>query len=85
MNLLLIVGTRPNFIKITQFPRVVRQYPDINLKILHTGQHQDENMSKVFFRQFGFEPVTFLELKTSTPSSNIGEIIIGVEKYVTEF
>ena len=85
MNLLLIVGTRPNFIKITQFPRVVKNYPDITLKILHTGQHHDENMSRIFFRQFGFEPDHFLNLKTNTPASNIGEIIIGIEKYATSF
>ena len=84
-NLLIVVGTRPNFIKITQFPKVVSRYPDINLKILHTGQHQDENMSNVFFRQFDFEPDAYLELKTTTPISNIGEIIIGIEKYVNKF
>ena len=84
-KILVVVGTRPNFIKITQFPRIVSRYPGINLKILHTGQHQDENMSNVFFRQFGFEPDAYLELKTTTPNSNIGEIIIGIEKYVNSF
>lgn len=84
MNLLIVVGTRPNFIKITQFRRVVDDYPDINLKILHTGQHHDENMSRVFFRQFGFEPDHFLQLNASSPTSQIGEIIMGIEAYAAE-
>ncbi len=85
MNILLIVGTRPNFIKITQFPGVVKNYPEINLKILHTGQHHDENMSRIFFRQFGFEPDHFLNLETKTPNANIGEIIIGIEQFVMDY
>lgn len=84
MNILLIVGTRPNFIKITQFPKAVAKYPSINLRILHTGQHHDENMSRVFFRQFGFEPDRFLKLNTKTPNANMGEIMIGVEEYANE-
>ena len=84
MNILLIVGTRPNFIKITQFPGVVANYPDINLNILHTGQHHDENMSRVFFRQFGFEPDHFLKLTTNSPNANMGEIMIGIEEYANK-
>ena len=84
MNILLIVGTRPNFIKITQFPRVVATYPQIKLNILHTGQHHDENMSRVFFRQFGFEPDHFLKLTTNSPNANMGEIMIGIEEYAHE-
>jgi len=82
-NLLLIVGTRPNFIKITQFPRVVMRYSNIKLNILHTGQHHDENMSRVFFKQFGFEPNHYLKLKTQTPNANMGEIMIGIEEYTS--
>jgi len=85
MNILIIVGTRPNFIKITQFPRAAEKYPNLSLKILHTGQHKDENMSKVFFEQFGFKPHEYLELKTTTPNSHIGEIIIGIEKIADQF
>ena len=48
----IIVGTRPNFIKVTQFKRVAKQYPGIEFVILHTGQHFDEKMAAngiVFF------------------------------------
>lgn len=84
MNILLIVGTRPNFIKITQFPKVIAKYPGLNLNILHTGQHHDENMSRVFFRQFGFEPDHFLKLTTTSPNANMAEIMIGIEEYANK-
>ncbi len=48
-KLLTVVGTRPNIIKITQFERVVRQYPQLEHRLLHTGQHYNHNMSDVFF------------------------------------
>ena len=38
------VGTRPNFIKITQLHKYFAKYPSIQHKILHTGQHFDQNM-----------------------------------------
>jgi UDP-N-acetylglucosamine 2-epimerase (non-hydrolysing) len=84
MHILLIVGTRPNFIKITQFPKVIERYPELNLKILHTGQHHDENMSRIFFRQFGFEPDHFLKLSATSANSQMGEIMIGIEAYANK-
>lgn len=51
-KILTVVGTRPNFIKITQFEKAFSPYAEtIEYKLLHTGQHFDENMSKIFFDQ----------------------------------
>lgn len=83
-NLLIIVGTRPNFIKITQFPKVIANNSGINLNVLHTGQHHDTNMSKVFFQQFGFEPDHYLSLESKTPAAAMGEIMIGIEDYANK-
>jgi len=75
-KLWIIVGTRPNFIKITQFKRVVDQkFPDIELKLIHTGQHYDENMAQVFFDQFGLRPDVFLDIKPGHPALQIAEMI----------
>lgn len=73
----IVVGTRPNFIKITQFERVLNSYEDyFELKLIHTGQHYDKNMSDVFFEQFGLrKPDVFLETKGLSPVVQIGEII----------
>ena len=47
-----VVGTRPNFIKITQFEREFLKHVDtFQFDLIHTGQHFDDKMSKVFFQQ----------------------------------
>lgn len=73
----IVVGTRPNFIKITQFEKVFNTYGDMfEFKLIHTGQHYDKNMSDVFFEQFGLrKPDVFLQTKGLSPVVQIGEII----------
>ncbi|MFT5725592.1 MAG: UDP-N-acetylglucosamine 2-epimerase (non-hydrolyzing) [Bacteroidia bacterium] len=73
----IVVGTRPNFIKITQFEKCLNAYGDLfELKLIHTGQHYDANMSDVFFEQFQLrKPDVFLETKGLSPVVQIGEII----------
>lgn len=75
-QIFIIVGTRPNFIKITQFKKVVSQLKnDIIIKIIHTGQHFDERMADVFFSQLQLFPDYFLNIKPNNPNQQIAEII----------
>ena len=63
MNIYILVGTRPNFIKITQFKTLCKKhYNNIKLTIVHTGQHSQENMSGVFFNQFNLIPDYYLNI-----------------------
>ena len=50
-KILICVGTRPNFIKITQFKKIAKTMSGVDIKILHTGQHYDKSMSDVFFQE----------------------------------
>ncbi len=83
-NILILVGTRPNFIKVTQFLRVSKAYNAMTVKIVHTGQHYDKNMADVFFTQFGLEPDYFLNISPASPASQMGEIMIKLEKLIKE-
>jgi len=83
-KILIIVGTRPNFIKVTQFKKVAKNYPDIEVKIAHTGQHYDYKMSQVFFEQFGLQPDYFLEIGAGSPNTQMAEIMLRLEKLITE-
>ena len=83
MRILISVGTRPNFIKVTRFKSVARAL-GLDLEIVHTGQHYDENMAKVFFDQFELRPDRFISLKARGPSAQIGEMIMGLTDVIAE-
>ena len=51
MHLLHVVGARPNFIKLAPVAHCIERTEGLRQTIVHTGQHYDENMSKVFFEQ----------------------------------
>jgi UDP-N-acetylglucosamine 2-epimerase (non-hydrolysing) len=83
-RILIVVGTRPNFIKVTRFLEVAkRDYKHLEIKIAHTGQHFDENMAGIFFKQFNLSPDYFLSIDSKTPVSQMGEIMINLEKLIT--
>ncbi len=84
-KILIVVGTRPNFIKVTQFKKCVSNYPEFNLKIVHTGQHYDAKMADVFFEQFNLIPDFFLNISATSANTQMAEVMIGLEKVCKEF
>jgi len=84
-KILVVVGTRPNFIKVTQFPAEIKKHPRLNCKIVHTGQHFDRNMSDVFFEQFRLQPDIFLNVEAGSPISQMADIMKALEKIVNEY
>lgn len=85
-KLFVIVGTRPNFIKITQFEKELLPYGAFfEYKLIHTGQHFDKNMSQVFFEQLGLrEPDYYLNVRDMDVSTQFGNIIIQLGKIFKE-
>ena len=82
-NILIIIGTRPNFIKVTRFKQVAANYNNINLKIVHTGQHYDATMADVFFKQFNLTPDYFLNVGAGSPNFQIADIMLKLEELIT--
>ena len=64
MKMLTVVGARPQFIKASAVSRAISSSPELNIDevMVHTGQHYDDNMSKIFFDEL--EQTTILELAT---------------------
>lgn len=62
IKVICIVGTRPNFIKIAALMSAFKAEQSIEPVLVHTGQHYDERMSDLFFRQ----------LEISEPDINLG-------------
>jgi UDP-N-acetylglucosamine 2-epimerase (non-hydrolysing) len=85
-KILIVVGTRPNFIKVTQFKKEnVRLGSPFEIKIVHTGQHYDDKMADVFFRQFELTPDYFLHIPAESANTQMAEIMIRLEKVLKEY
>lgn len=82
-KLLIVVGTRPNFIKVTQFKKEAADFNNLDVKIVHTGQHYDEKMADVFFKQFDLQPDYFLNIAPDSPNKQMAEIMIKLENLIT--
>jgi len=82
-KVLVCVGTRPNLIKITRLKECFSKYPELQFKLLHTGQHYDYKMSKVFFEELGIpEPDILFELKRDTAITPIADIMLQFENEI---
>ncbi len=54
-----VLGARPQFIKAAVLSRIIRQRGELQEVIVHTGQHFDDNMSEIFFRELGIPPAAY--------------------------
>jgi len=77
----LIGGVRPNFIKIAALTRAFEK-DNLDYEIIHTGQHYDYNMNRIFFEEFGLkEPIAHLEVGSGEHGEQTGKIMIKLEQY----
>jgi UDP-N-acetylglucosamine 2-epimerase (non-hydrolysing) len=80
MNLVCIVGARPNFMKIAPLLRALEMYPHVKSTLIHTGQHYDENLSDVFFAELGMkQPDISLEVGSGKHGAQTARILERVE------
>lgn len=79
---MVVVGTRPNFIKVTRFKAEAARR-GMEVQLVHTGQHYDDKMSTVFFDQFGLRPDRFLGIPHAGPAAQMGHIMIALQDAAT--
>jgi len=76
-----ILGARPNFIKVAPLTKRVKDYPEFELILIHTGQHFDANMSKIFFDQMGIpEPQIMLHIEAEFHTEKIGKMFSSLKE-----
>ena len=81
MKILSVIGARPQFIKAAAVSRALGTCPGLQDILVHTGQHYDENMSDIFFRQLRIpEPDYNLEVGSGSHAVQTGLMLKGVEE-----
>lgn len=85
MKITLIAGARPNFMKIAPMIRAIENVQkagkQINYRLVHTGQHYDDKLSKIFFQQLEIpEPDINLGAGSGTQAEQTARIMIEFEK-----
>jgi UDP-N-acetylglucosamine 2-epimerase (non-hydrolysing) len=78
----LIVGARPNFMKAAPLLRELKKSGSgFSPRLVHTGQHYDPKMSKLFFDDLGMEPPdVFLGVGSGTHAEQTAKIMVEYEK-----
>ncbi len=81
MKILNVVGARPNFMKIAPIVEEMKKAPDLTGLLVHTGQHYDDGMSDVFFRDLGIPvPGVYLGAGSGTHAGQTARIMVEFEK-----
>jgi len=89
MNITIIAGARPNFMKIAPIIDAIAvkraKGLDLNYRLVHTGQHYDKKMSGDFFEQLGIpEPHANLEAGGGSQAEQTAAIMMRFEKELIE-
>ena len=79
MKIICVVSARPNFMKIAPLMEAFKARTDVQPLLLHTGQHYDDNMSGVFFRELGLPEPDFFLGCSGTGATPIAEMIVKLE------
>jgi UDP-GlcNAc3NAcA epimerase len=85
MKLMLVVGARPQIIKSAPIIREAQSRAEIELQLVHTGQHYDYEMSKIFFNEMLLpDPMINLGVGSGTHAWQTGNMMIKLEKVMID-
>lgn len=87
MKIILLVGTRPNFMKVAPIIRAIGRYnsslssKSIEPVLIHTGQHYDYKMSQIFFEDLKLsEPDIYLGVGSGTHAEQTAKVMMRLER-----
>ena len=81
-----VVGARPNFMKVAPLHKAFRKYGDrVRHLIVHTGQHYDEAMSRIFFGDLELpQPDFYLGVGSGSHAQQTARIMVEFEKVLEQ-
>jgi len=85
MQITIVAGARPNFIKIAPIIKAIvnrkNSGEDISYRLVHTGQHYDKNLSDTFFEELNIpHPDSNLEVKSGSQAVQTAAIMVAFEQ-----
>lgn len=81
LKIALILGARPQIIKSAPFVHLANKDKQTNLTIIHTGQHYDYELTKIFFEKLDLpDPIVNLNVGSGTHAQQTGKMMLRLEK-----
>ncbi len=85
MKIASIVGARPQFIKAAVIGKAIAKRSEAEEIVIHTGQHYDENMSKIFFDELEIKKPDFnLGVGSASHAVQTAKMLIEIEKVLLD-
>jgi len=83
VNVALILGTRPQIIKSMPFIRLSNEDKKVKLSIIHTGQHYNYEMTKIFFEEFDLpEPTVNFNVGSGSQAQQTAKMMTRLEPFL---
>ena len=80
---MLVVGARPNLVKMAPIISALRRDGRLQYQLVHTGQHYDDSMSDIFFRELDLpQPDVNLGVGSGSHAAQTGAVMAGLERLV---
>lgn len=84
MHVMTVLGARPQFIKAAPLCFALRD-AGVDESLVHTGQHYDDRMSEIFFRELGIpEPAVNLGIGSGGHGKQTGAMLAAIEDLLLE-
>lgn len=85
MKIINVASARPNFMKVAPLLEEYKKYDEIEAQLLHTGQHYDYEMSKIFFDELGIpKPDFHLGVGSGTHAEQTAKVMTEFEKVLEQ-
>jgi UDP-N-acetylglucosamine 2-epimerase (non-hydrolysing) len=82
-NIAILVGARPNYMKAFPIYRLLKN--TYNVTLIHSGQHYDQNLKDVFFRDFCMTPDVQFIMEATTEVTQLAETIQKLGNYIAAY
>jgi len=85
MRLTCIAAARPNFMKVAPILHAAKKYPGIQCSLVHTGQHYDERMSDLFFRELELpRPDVHLGVGSGSHAAQTARVMLAFDEVLDQ-